>query len=175
MKTIKIIIGLLLGLVIIINANAQSKELAQKKMKALAPLVGNWSGVGWMMTPDRQRHEFTQKEWIEYALDGSVIQIKGQGRNAAGELVHNAMAIVSYDQGSDEYALQSYLENGGQTRAQIEIKEDGNIVWWFKTPENATIKYTIQINEDTWVENGKYSPDGEIWYPFIEFTLQKEG
>jgi len=143
------------------------------KMIALSELEGDWSGGGWMITPSRERIEFSQKESINYELDGTILQIKGQGWNATGDRIHNAYAIMSYDMLLGQYVMNSFLEDGRQTKAEVEIMEDGQIKWWFNTPEGGTVKYLISINENIWHEKGRYSPDGANWFPFIEFELTK--
>lgn len=173
MKIIKIIIGVALGLFILTDTSAQTENVSKEKMKALSALTGEWSGGGWLITREQERKDFTQKEWIKYELDGTIIQIKGQGRNPEGDLIHNAYAIMSYDQKEGKYFMDSYLEDGRQTKANMEIMEDGRIKWWFETPDGGTVRYFISIDEDTWTEKGEYSRDGNNWFPIIQFTLNK--
>ncbi len=177
MKNIVTIIGVLIGTLIVGQGVAQStEEVCKEKIQALRFMEGDWAGSGWVMTQEAGRVEFTQKEKITFALNGSLLQIAGQGWNPEGKMIHNAYAVISYDPIANEYAMHSFLENGRQTKAQFEPQGDGEIKWWFSpNPGQPTIiEYTINISEDTWVEKGRYSPDGTQWFPFIEFTLTKD-
>lgn len=177
MKIIVITIGVLIGTFIVGQGVAQTQEKETKKqIGSLEFMVGEWSGGGWMMTQETGRVEFTQKEQINLALNGAVLEIAGQGWNLEGEMIHNAKAIVSYDHQAKEFFMHSFLENGRQTKANFELTSEGKIKWWFKPyPEQpAVIEYFITVDNDTWTENGRYSPDGKQWFPFIEFTLKRK-
>lgn len=175
MKKIVLIIGVMVGTLIVGSAFAQASAVgAASRMQQLDFMKGRWSGSGWMMTQDRKRVEFTQKEEISFDLNGTVLRISGKGWNSAGESIHNAFAVVYFNLDTGEYGMHSFLEDGKQTLANVRLIEPGKLEWWFKPSENATIKYTLDITEDTWTEKGAYSPDGQNWFPFIEFTLKKE-
>lgn len=173
MKTVKITIGVILALFIVTGSFAQEDNICKQKMQALKAMEGEWRGGGWIITRDRQRLEFTQKEKIQYLLNGTVLQVHGQGWDVNGELVHNALGMMSYNSKTNEYGMYSYLEDGKQTNASLEIREDGQIKWSFETPDGGTVRYLITIDDDTWTEKGEYSPDGNNWFPIIEFTLKR--
>ncbi len=177
MKKIVTIAGVLIGSLIVGQGVAQpSQSQSKEKIKALEFMVGEWSGSGWMMTPDMGRVEFTQKEVIAFGLNGAILHIEGQGWNPEGKLVHNALAVLSYDGREGKYFMNSFLEDGKQGKAELELQEDGKVKWWFSPQpgQPAVIEYLITIADDTWTEKGRYSPDGQQWFPFIEFTLKRK-
>lgn len=173
MKTTLIIPTAMVGILLIASGVAQpTTEIHKTKMQALSALAGDWTGGGWMMTPQQQRVTFTQKEFIRYELNGSVLQVRGEGFDPEGKQVHNALGMMYYDVQKGGYFMHSFLENGQQSVADMELTDTG-LNWWFKTEKGATIKYLITINGSKWVEKGLYSPDGAAWYPFMEFSLEK--
>ncbi|MEQ9230757.1 MAG: hypothetical protein RIF46_08730, partial [Cyclobacteriaceae bacterium] len=111
MKNIITIIGVLIGTLIVGQGVAQTtEEVCKEKIKALSFMQGEWSGGGWMMTQETGRVEFTQTEQIELGLNGALVHIAGQGWDKEGKMIHNAMAIVSFDPTANEYAMHSFLE-----------------------------------------------------------------
>ena len=85
----------------------------------------------------------------------------------------DAMAVIRYNPEKENYDLFTLLATGKEADATLQIKEDALIEWWFDTP-GGTVKYTIEITENTWTESGKFSPDKQNWYPFIQFTLNRK-
>lgn len=175
MKNFKIILGALLALLILTEGFGQAEnEMVKKKMMALEMMVGEWQGEGWMMSPSREKVDFTQKESIRYGLNGSILMINGQGWDKEDKMIHNAFANIYYDLEKGAYGVHSFLEDGKQTLADLSILEDGSVQWSFSPGGAAIIKYTMSFTDETWNEKGEYSPNGEMWFPFIEFTLKKK-
>lgn len=164
MKTILFTLIMMPGILLV----AQTKD----QMQALAPMVGNWQGDGWYVDPSRNRYEFSQKEEVNFELENTTLLIKGKGVSE-GKVIHNAMAIVQYDSAASGYTLDAFLADGKRTKATLEVKSAGSFEWWFNI-DQGTIKYFIEIKDETWTEKGAYSPDGQNWYPFIAFTLTKK-
>ena len=73
-----------------------------------------------MIGQDRQRHEFEQTEDIQFKLDGTILLIEGKG-TSNGTIIHDALAIVSWDKENDKYNFRSYLVNGrkGEYKAEL--------------------------------------------------------
>jgi hypothetical protein len=173
MKTHLLIPTAIVGLLMIGSGVAQSSgDMHKEKMKSLEIMIGDWSGGGWMMTPQQQRVTYTQKETIGFELNGTVLRIRGEGFDSEGKQVHNALGIVYFDPAKDMFQMHSFLANWQQIIADMELTETG-LNWWFKTEQGATIKYLITIIDDKWTEKGMYSPGGDTWFPFMEFSLEK--
>jgi hypothetical protein len=160
-------------LLIIICSNislAQSVEpdsLSRAKISELAFLSGNWRGSGWMYGQDRQRYEFEQTEDIKFKLDSTILLIEGLG-TSKGTTIHNALAVVSFNNESDNYSFNSYLANGRKGEFKAEII-DGKFYWY--PMEN--MRYIIEIDDaGRWYEKGEYNNQGS-WFQFFEMTLEK--
>ena len=150
------------------NAQAPSVDVElQKEMAKLDFMVGQWAGQGWSMGPDMQRHAFDQKENIQYKLDGTAILVEGIG-TTNGQVIHNAMAVITYDKQKKHYLFRSYLFDGKSGEYKGELI-DGKFHWYL----NDGMRYIIHQNEqDQWYEIGEINRNG-TWYPFFEMTLNK--
>ncbi|MCP4457396.1 MAG: hypothetical protein GY816_05125 [Cytophagales bacterium] len=171
-KTTKSILTMLGMLMATLCLAQPEKNIGKEKIKELSFMLGEWSGGGWMINPDRTRSEFTQEEKIEMDLNGAILIIHGNGWDMEGKSIHNALGIISYDIKEDKYFMQAMLENGQQTKAELELISENKIEWWFEV-NNGSIKYQLTFEGDAWTEKGEFSLDGSVWYPFIEFTLTK--
>ena len=175
MKSLIIIALTMLGLVCA-KAQGTAPESLKQEMQKLAYMAGKWKGEASMRQPNGTLLKVNQEEDIQLKLDGTILVIEGTGRNPEdGKVSFNAYAIVSYDQQKKELKLRSHVMNGNQTEAYFKILEENHFEWGFDLPNNAKIKYDIKLNptDKSWVENGQYSPDGNIWYPYIEMKLKK--
>lgn len=152
-------------------AKAQSSETnkaAQTEVQKLAFLVGDWSGSGWMMGQDRVKHTFDQTEKILFKLDSTAILIEGRGKSQ-GKIVHDALAIITFQGESDRYDFQSFLPSGQKGTFRSELKD--GVFYWYPAE---SVRYIIQLNDKgQWVEIGEFK-QGENWYPFFEMTLDKK-
>ncbi len=166
MKTI--VLWCCLSLVSICNFNAQSFETDKKAQKDLLKLnfiIGEWEGSGWRMSPEGVKHTFEQTERVQYKLDSTAILIEGKG-TANGQVIHNAMAVITSNDTPGEYEFQSFLQNGMKGNFKAEIRD--NVFYWYP---NENVRYIIKINEQgEWFETGEYQRQGE-WMQFFEMTL----
>src|SRR5215467_9578884 len=74
----------------------QPKQETSDAIKKISFLTGNWKGTGWIqMGP--QKSTFNQTENISAKLNGTIIQIEGEGKDQqnSGAIIHQAFAIVS--------------------------------------------------------------------------------
>lgn len=149
------------------SQSVEADPVAKEAISKLDFVIGSWKGEGWMMGSDRMKHDFTQTEDIQFKLDSTAILIEGRGM-AEGKVVHNAMAIITYAGEENQYAFQSYLQNGRKGEFKAELIEDK--FYWYPM-EN--MRYIIEINkEGKWFEIGEIK-QGESWYRFFEMTLDK--
>ncbi len=151
-------------------AFGQSKEtdaMLQAELKKLSFMDGTWEGNGWMYGRDGIRHEFEQTENIQFKVDGTTLLIEGLGKTD-GKIIHNALAIISYDKEKSHYNFRSYLANGmsGDFKAEL---IDGKLFWY----PTDFIRYIIYLNETgQWYEKGEMNREGK-WMQFFEMTLDK--
>ncbi|WP_137092158.1 hypothetical protein [Mangrovivirga cuniculi] len=145
----------------------ETDSISKKEISRLNFMTGKWQGKGWMMGPDRQKAEFEQTENIQFKLDSTTVLIEGLGVNN-GTVIHNAMAIVSYDKEEGSYNFQSYLHNGRKGEFKGELI-DGKFYWY----PNENMRYIIELNEqDQWFEVGEIRRDNG-WFQFFEMTLNR--
>jgi len=119
------------------------------------------------MGRDGQKAEFVQTEKIHFKLDSTAILIEGLGKKG-DEVIHNAMAIVSYNKEDNNYFFQSYLQNGRKGEFKGEII-DGKFYWY----PGETMRYIIELNDKgQWFEIGE-TKHGDKWFQFFEMTLDR--
>jgi hypothetical protein len=166
----KIISTIVLTVLLINQSFSQSFEtdsLSKSKISELAFMVGNWKGTGWMMGQGG-KSEFEQTEKIQFKLDSTAILIEGMGK-ANGKIVHNALAILTYNKTDNNYSFRSYLQNGQNAEFKAELI-DKKLYWY----PNKNVRYIIWLNEKgQWYEKGEYKREDK-WFQFFEMTLDKE-
>ena len=149
-----------------------SGEAGLAAMEKIAFMAGEWKGEGWMRRGPGEPNRFTSNEMVETRLDGRVLLVEGLHRaEGSGEVVHNAVALLSYDADTGGYRLQSHLLDGrsGDYPATL---EDGSFVWTMEAP-SGHIRYTITVEGDAWHEVGEFSADGDTWRPFFQMDLER--
>ena len=86
--------------------------ISQNHLDAMAKLeflVGDWKGNGWMYVQGGQKISFEQTEKVQWKLDNSILLIEGKGLSE-GKIVHDALAIISFNPNQSSYQFQSYLD-----------------------------------------------------------------
>jgi len=157
------------------QANLTPSTETRAAMDKIRFLEGNWKGSGWIrMGP--QKHEFIQTESVTAHANGTVLTIDGLGRDAANPEVpvHQAFAVISYDQKAGKYLMRAFRADGNQVDADFAVNPDGSITWGFVHPMAGNIRYHIRYEDNKWRENGETSRDGKTWMPFLEMTLERE-
>jgi hypothetical protein len=144
-----------------------------KAMLKIQHLSGEWSGKGWIQM-GRDKRTFAQTENVVQKANGTVIVVDGVGIDeSTGKTVHEAFAIISYDQPNKKYLMRAFLANGNYIDADISVEDDGTIIWGFKHPQAGDIKYTIKASGSKWEEKGAMNRDGANWVPFFQMNLEK--
>ena len=165
-----------------LTAAAQSTHTTGgEEMRKLDFLVGNWRGEGWMQRGPGGREAASISESVQAKAGGRVFVIEGVGKapanKAAGRneetIVHNAFAILYYDEAAKRYRMQAFLANGQATEAETSLK-DGVFEWGFQLPQGK-VRYKTRLNEKgQWFEEGEFSMDGGKTYrKFFEMTLDR--
>jgi hypothetical protein len=175
-RTLSVFVLLAAGVVTLSAQAPPTSAKPAQEMKKLDFLVGNWEGEGWMDV-NGQRASFTSNEKVQSKLDGTILTIEGLHKSkAAGKeeprIVHNALAVISYDEPANGYRFSSYLADGraGVYKGSV---QDGTFIWLLEIPRGK-MQYKIQLNEKgEWSEVGEYSPDGTSWRKIFEMTLHK--
>lgn len=172
------IIAVILLLSVLPLASAAQTPLSpqQAEMKKLDFLVGQWQGEGWIMLGPGQRHTFRQTENVQRKVDGTVLLIEGVGKSKdpknEGAIIHNAFAIITYDNSAKAFRWYAVRANADPVDTQLKVSEKTFI--WGMTNQGGEIRFTIKINEKgQWFEVGEFSRDGKTWQKFFEMTLER--
>src|SRR5690606_7752840 len=169
MKNFALTIFILLFLSVATNAQMpEADKEAKEAISKLAFITGEWSGSGWMMGADGQRHSFSQTEKIELKLDSTALLIEGVGKNG-NSIVHNALAVVTWNKTDNNYNVRSYLSTGQGGDFKGELSDDR--FTWFP---NESLRYVIFLNQKgQWQETGEIKR-GDDWFQFFEMTLNRK-
>lgn len=141
-------------------------------MKKLAFWVGKWSGTATVqMGP--QKHTTSIDETIEYRLDGFVMHVQGLGKQD-GRTIHDALAVVTWDEAKKQYRFQSWRMPGGvMVDTELKLTGEKTVEWGFQMGA-MRMRYNMTINEKgEWFEFGEISMDGQKWQKFHEMTLRR--
>jgi hypothetical protein len=157
------------------QANLQPSAQLHAAMAKVKFMEGSWTGSGWIqMGP--QRHEFNQTELVQSHANGTVLTIDGRGTNAddSTQVIHQAFAVLSYDQQAEKYLMRAVRADGNHVDADFEVNADGSITWGFSHPMAGQIRYTIHYEDGKWTETGAMSRDGESWLEFLYMELEPQ-
>jgi hypothetical protein len=119
-----------------------------------------------------------QAEHVAWKLGGKVLVIDGLGhrKNAdgtAGEVVHEALGVISWDAQKKAYRFDAWTARDGYVAAWMNVA-DRAATWGFDTPSGGKIRYTITPGaKGEWHETGEFSADGKAYVKFFEMTLRK--
>jgi hypothetical protein len=152
----------------------QAPTVQLEEMKKLNFLLGEWRGDAWILIGQNQRETAKQTETVQSKLGGLALVIDGLGKTTDGKerIVHNALAVISYNPQKKGYRVSTYQANGVEIEAEAKVGHNA-LEWGFKT-ERGNIRFTIKLNEKgEWYEIGEFSPDGKSWFKMMEMTLQK--
>jgi hypothetical protein len=165
---------------VVSSSPGQAPTVAAQRdaMKKLDFLVGQWKGEGWMEFVAGQRRTFQGTEVVQSKVDGLLLAIEGLHRGRLGNkgeevVVHNAFALVSYDDKAKRYRFQAFTNRGSYEDTEAKVS-DGQLVWGMKVPQFGDVRYTIKLDDKgRWFEIGEVSRDGKTWQQFFEMTFQR--
>ena len=80
----------------------------REAMHKLAFLVGKWQGPATVMRRQGEPLHLTQTEDVQWKLDGLVLLIDGESKNAGGKVGFSALATVAYDNAAKTYKIRAY-------------------------------------------------------------------
>ena len=142
----------LLSLALSTFAQPQQPDLAVQRaaMKKLEFLAGTWRGPASVSRGPGEPLKLIQSENVQYKLDGLVMLIEGEGRNADGKRVFGALATVNYDEATGTYRFRAH--NDGRF-LDTELKIERNGFSWGYTAGPLKVSNTMHVDEQgNWVE-----------------------
>jgi hypothetical protein len=170
----KILYSLLLLLTLSLPLSAQTAPAPTARlneMKKLDYMVGQWKGTGWMER-EGGRQTFAGTEMVQNKLNGLALLFEGNFKNKEGAVVHETLAILSYDEKAKSYNFRTYLANGSVGDHVLNLIE-GGWQWGIQYPQGG-VRFTFKLSDKgEWFEIGEFSQDGKNWRKFLEMTLQK--
>ena len=151
--------------------NAAAAVSYSERMTPLANLVGEWRGSGWILGPNGARTTFTSNESVTRRLSGNALLVEGRHHGPGGQLVHDALGMVVWDQRTNGYRMRTQLASGVGGDFPLEVRP-GGFTWRIDTP-GGRIEYTAEFTAATWTERGRrIGADGQ-GTDFFEMTLQR--
>ncbi len=145
-------------------------ELQRTEVKKLESMVGQWKGSGWIQQ-GAKRETFTGTENVQRKLDGLALLVEGKFTNPEGKIIHETLAVLSFDAKVKNFRFRTYLASGMSGEHDLKVVADG-YEWGFQSPMG-TIRYTIKTANDVWFEIGEFSKDGKTWVKFFEMKLDR--
>lgn len=152
---------------------------AADEMRKLDFLVGDWKGEASMQSGPGKGERALQTETVRSKLGGKLLLIEGLGKRkladgGAGDVVHDAVGIVTFDEKTKAYRFDAWTARAGYVQAWFEAGENNSARWGFDTPDGGKVRYSISLNDKgEWREVGEFSRDGNQWMQFMEMNLQK--
>ena len=151
-------------------ANLASESAALARLDFM---LGTWTGTGWMMLGPGHRADFTQTEIVTKKLDGALITIDGDGRDAANpdRHIHSAFATIYFLPDASAYHFTAF--SGGNRLDVVPTVGDHTFTWGFDAPYGKT-RFTIDYSTGQWHETGELSRDnGQTWTKNFEMILTR--
>lgn len=167
-------VGVLISIALIAPQVAQGPTAGElEAMKKLDFLVGNWEGQGWMLHPGG-REVFNGTETVQKKLQGKALLIEGKFVDPKdGRVVHETLAVLTYNEQSKKYVLQTHLFNRPSGVFDVIVKPNG-FSWTIAMDGIPRTDYDMNVVNGEWVEKGVVSlPNGQK-HEFLEMRLKKK-
>lgn len=148
------------------------------EMKALDFMIGEWSGEATIQMGPGKPQVVIQTEKVTSKAGGKALLIEGLGRRkledgTAGEIVHDAVALVSWDKTRKTYRFDAHVAQQESVDTTLDVTAPNTAAWGLDTP-HGKVRYTISLTEKgEWNEIGEFSRDGAKWTRFFAMTLTK--
>lgn len=153
---------------------AAASPALSTRMAPLAAMIGEWRGSGWMMTPAGTRERFDSWERVTPRLSGNAMLVEGRhtAPGAPTQIVHDAMAMITWDSRANAYRFRSALATGMGGDFPLEVSP-GRFAWRMDLP-GGRIDYVAEFNGDTWTERGRRTGADGRAVDFFEMTLRRQ-
>jgi hypothetical protein len=149
------------------------------EMSKLGWMAGEWKGEASVQMGPGKPQMVLQTEKITPKAGGKVLIIEGLGRKkledgTAGEVVHDAIAMISWDATKKTYRFIGHVAQQESVDTTLDMTAPDTFVWGFDTPQGGKVRYTIRLTDKgQWNEIGEFTRDGTKWMKFFEMTLTK--
>ena len=162
----------LLVLTLGLTAGQPQPPRGKKAADALKAMLGTWEGTATINLPNGETMTIRQTERVGTMLDGQIVMVEGRGYNDAGDLVFNALGVISHNPSTDAWEMRSYT--GGQSGTHTFEPTDDGFVW---SVDNAAgrVRYSATIDGETWTQVGELLVEGREPRKTIEMDLKRTG
>ncbi|MBX3132252.1 MAG: hypothetical protein KF689_02540 [Gemmatimonadaceae bacterium] len=153
-----------------------SAALTRRSQEALAPIqriVGQWIGDARAWEGPGEPISVRQHEDIVFGARGSIIQIRGTGRDPRSDaIVFEAAATIWFDPQAGKVRMRTHRD-GNSLEPDIELKPD-TVIWGFPVA-GGRVRYVIALTDSTWHEVGYYERAGAPPQRTLEMHLRRSG
>src|SRR5215203_2479196 len=121
----RILAVLLMGVSLFAQApptQASAEHIAA--MKKFDFLLGEWRGESWTLV-GKEKRTSTGTEIVQSKLNGTIVTVDGAFKNAAGQSVHSAFGVFSFNPRSDLYRFHAYTAAGQMADAKVSMRDKG--------------------------------------------------
>jgi hypothetical protein len=145
-------------------------------MARLSWLAGEWEGSASFTTPAGSR-QARSSERVLMGAGGTALLIHGLHRNLTadgqpGDVVHDAMALLVFDEKNGKYRVSSQTKEG--RGGHFEGRMEGDTFQWFIPFPGGHMRYDIRRGEaGEWLEQGHFCRDGSPCMTTMSMTLQR--
>lgn len=157
----------------VVAAQPPSRSAAVQRvaMRKLAFLAGSWRGTATVMRPSGPPLRMTQSERVQSKLGGLVLLVEGQSTGAEGRAEFQALATISYDDGTHTYRIRAY-NDGHYVDAPLTVRRNG-FVWGF-TAGPAHIENVMRLTRGHhWKETTTVRFGGGAAHPTVRMFLRR--
>jgi len=148
--------------------------LIECSRSALAPvvkMVGQWEGEATAVEGPSGRIRVLQSEDIVTGASGTIIFIRGTGRDPATRAINfEAAAMIWFDPDANRIRMRTHRD-GRSVEPELEVKSD-TLVWGFPVA-GGRIRYVIALTDSTWHEVGTFERAGAAPVQTIEMHLRR--
>jgi len=163
------------ALLLVTAAVAQQRpnvDAQREAMKKLQFLVGKWSGEADVTRGPGEPLKITQTENVQYRLDGMVMLVEGEGRNADGKPVYSALATIAFDDATGVYHFRAY-NDGRYLDTELTVTADG-FSWGF-TGGPVKVTNTMKLSDKgEWLETTDVTMGSQPPRRSVQMALKKQ-
>lgn len=162
------------------TVGAQAPDFGGKKqaekMKELVFLIGEWEGSAYYMRGE-QKVTVTSSEKVEVKAGGTALFVTGIHWMMRGDqkfVVHDAAAMICWDEKSKSHRMVAQLGSGARSEFELHVQGNG-YKWEAPSPMGGTMRYVMVLTDaGEWLETGEQSTDGKTWTKAFEMRLKKK-
>ncbi len=152
---------------------AAQVERARAALAPVAKMLGQWEGEARVVEGPGEPIRVLQSEDIISAASGTLIFIRGTGRDPRTRaLIFEAAGTVWFDLEANRLRMRTHRD-GRSVEPDIEVKPD-TLIWGFAVP-GGRVRYVIALTDSTWHEVGTFERSGAAPFQTIEMRLRRTG